>query len=126
MTEKSLWWLHVAHPKLTISSRVTTSVTNIKLTNVFMMLRKCCNHPYMLEFPMTLDGHFKVDEELVSSSGKIMLLDRMIPALIKGGHKVVSMYMNFCVIADMDQCTEVCIMLRGIWELRHLQISLVS
>ena len=58
------------------------------MNNVWMMLRKCCNHPYLLEFPMTLDGQFRVDEEIVNSCGKIMLLDRMLPALIKEGHKV--------------------------------------
>ena len=58
------------------------------MTSVFMMLRKCCNHPYLLEFPLTEAGEFKVDEQIVSCCGKIMLLDRMLPALIKQGHKV--------------------------------------
>lgn len=58
------------------------------MTSVFMMLRKCCNHPYLLEFPLTESGEFRVDEEIVSCCGKVMLLDRMLPALIKQGHKV--------------------------------------
>lgn len=58
------------------------------MTNVFMMLRKCCNHPYLLEFPMTPEGQFRVDEELIHGCGKVMLLDRLLPALIKDGHKV--------------------------------------
>jgi len=37
---------------------------------------------------MTPDGQFRVDEEIVNGCGKIMLLDRMLPALIKEGHKV--------------------------------------
>ena len=64
------------------------SATNIKLTNVWMMLRKCCNHPYLLEFPMTSDGEFRIDEDLVSSCGKMMILDRLLPLLITRGHKV--------------------------------------
>ena len=74
----------------TLSNRAVAvvSMTNIKMTNVWMMLRKCCNHPYLLEFPMTPDGQFRVDEEIVNSCGKVMLLDRMLSALIKGGHKV--------------------------------------
>lgn len=73
----------------TISNRkAVVSVTNIKMSNVWMMLRKCCNHPYLLEFPLTPDGQFRVDEEIVNSCGKVMLLDRMLPELIKGGHKV--------------------------------------
>ncbi len=65
-----------------------TSVTNIKMTSVFTMLRKCCNHPYLLEFPLTQEGEFQIDEKIVSCCGKVMLLDRMLPALIKQGHKV--------------------------------------
>lgn len=73
----------------TISHRkAVVSVTNIKMSNVWMMLRKCCNHPYLLEFPLTPDGQFRVDEEIVNSCGKVMLLDRMLPELIKEGHKV--------------------------------------
>ena len=70
-------------------------MTNIKMNNVWMMLRKCCNHPYLLEFPMTPDGQFRIDEEIVNGCGKIMLLDRMLPALIKEGHKV------WCGVVDV-------------------------
>ena len=69
--------------------RVVLSVKDIKMTSVFTMLRKCCNHPYLLEFPLTLDGDFLVDEQLVISCGKILLLDRLLPALIKRGHEVL-------------------------------------
>ena len=69
--------------------RVVLSVKDIKMTSVFTMLRKCCNHPYLLEFPLTLDGDFLVDEQIVASCGKVLLLDRMLPALIGRGHKVL-------------------------------------
>ena len=52
------------------------------------MLRKCVNHPYLLEFPLTEEGDFKIDEELMRASGKMLLLDRMLPALLERGHKV--------------------------------------
>lgn len=68
---------------------VKWSATSIKMTSVFTMLRKCCNHPYLLEFPLTEKGEFKVDEEIVTCCGKVMLLDRMLPALIEQGHKVI-------------------------------------
>ena len=69
-------------------STIRKSATNIKLTNVWMMLRKCCNHPYLLEFPMTPEGEFRIDEDLVTCCGKVMLLDRLLSALISRGHKV--------------------------------------
>lgn len=32
---------------------------------------------------------FKIDEELVTNSGKFLILDRMLPELKKRGHKVL-------------------------------------
>lgn len=58
------------------------------MQNRMMQLRKCVNHPYLLEFPLTPDGDFKVDEDIVTMSGKMLLLDRMLPALLRDGHKV--------------------------------------
>ncbi|KAK2547632.1 Lymphoid-specific helicase [Acropora cervicornis] len=66
-----------------------SSVLNIRMTNILMLLRKCCNHPYLLECPLE-EGTLlrKVDEDLVNCSGKMLLLDRMLPSLKEGGHKV--------------------------------------
>lgn len=68
------------------------------MTNILMLLRKCCNHPYLLECPVE-EGTLlrKVDEELVTSSGKMLLLDRMLPVLKKRGHKVFS-FMLFLML----------------------------
>ena len=68
-----------------------TSVVNIKLQNVVMQLRKCCNHPYLLEYPLLeTTGEYRVDEELVSSCGKMLVVDKLLPALKERGHKVSS------------------------------------
>jgi len=61
---------------------------NIRMQNRMMQLRKCVNHPYLLEFPLTPDGDFKIDEEIVTNCGKMLLLDRMLPALLRDSHKV--------------------------------------
>ena len=67
----------------------TTSVVHITVRNVLAMLRRCCNHPYLIEYPLRqADGHLRVDEELVTSCGKLALLDRMLARLHAGGHKV--------------------------------------
>lgn len=66
------------------------SEINLKMKNIMMLLRKCCNHPYLIEYPLDpATQDFKVDEELVNSSGKFLLLDRMLPELKKRGHKVL-------------------------------------
>ena len=71
------------------SKKPETSVVNIKLQNVMMQLRKCCNHPYLLEYPLIeATGEYKVDEELVSSCGKMLVVDRLLPSLKEKGHKV--------------------------------------
>ncbi|XP_071945077.1 lymphocyte-specific helicase-like isoform X2 [Antedon mediterranea] len=68
----------------------TESVVNIKLQNIVMQLRKCCNHPYLLEYPLDpVTQQFKVDEDLVKSCGKLLVLERMLPELKKRGHKVL-------------------------------------
>lgn len=28
------------------------SEVNLKLQNIMMLLRKCCNHPYLIEYPL--------------------------------------------------------------------------
>ncbi|XP_008579713.1 PREDICTED: lymphoid-specific helicase isoform X4 [Galeopterus variegatus] len=66
------------------------SEINLKLQNIMMLLRKCCNHPYLIEYPIDpVTQEFKIDEELVTSSGKFLILDRMLPELKKRGHKVL-------------------------------------
>ncbi|KAJ8307460.1 hypothetical protein KUTeg_015544 [Tegillarca granosa] len=53
-------------------------------------LRKCCNHPYLLEYPLTESGDYKIDEDVIKSCGKMLLLDKMCKELKAGGHKMSS------------------------------------
>ncbi|XP_072883284.1 lymphoid-specific helicase isoform X1 [Hemitrygon akajei] len=83
---------------------------HLKLQNVLMLLRKCCNHPYLIEYPLDCSTQeFKIDEELVKSSGKFLILDRMLPELRKRGHKVLvfsqmtsmlDILMDYCYLRD--------------------------
>ncbi|XP_032825294.1 lymphoid-specific helicase isoform X1 [Petromyzon marinus] len=81
------------------------SELNVQLSNILMMLRKCCNHPYLIEYPLTADREFKVDENLVKSSGKLLLLDRILPELRQRGHKVL-IFSQMVVMLEilMDYC----------------------
>ncbi|CAN0533957.1 unnamed protein product, partial [Ectocarpus sp. 12 AP-2014] len=54
------------------------------LNNVFMQLRKVCNHPYLF-----FDDRWPSDLDLIRSSGKFELLDRMLPKLKAGGHRIL-------------------------------------
>ncbi|KAM8924634.1 lymphoid-specific helicase [Pelodytes ibericus] len=79
---------------------------NLKMKNVMMLLRKCCNHPYLIEYPLDpVTQEFKVDQELVKSSGKFLLLDRLLPEMKKRGHKVL-LFSQMTMMLDilMDYC----------------------
>ncbi|KAJ6661744.1 hypothetical protein lerEdw1_013266 [Lerista edwardsae] len=82
------------------------SEVNLKMQNIMMLLRKCCNHPYLIEYPLDpATQQFKVDEDLVKNSGKFLLLDRMLPELKKRGHKVL-LFSQMTQMLDilMDYC----------------------
>jgi len=90
-----------------------------KLMNIQMELRKCCNHPFLisgieetemevLEKGVVADMEAKnipmskfdrkdferrrIDEVLIPSSGKMVLIDKLLPKLRKEGHKVIVIY----------------------------------
>ena len=55
-----------------------------------MDLRKTCNHPYLIEYPLTEDGLFyRADEDMVDICGKLKVLDQMLEELMIRGHKVL-------------------------------------
>ena len=88
---------HIKHPLPLFPSRYTRilmkdiDVVNnagksdkLRLLNILMQLRKCCNHPYLFDGaepgpPYTTDKH------LVDNSGKMVLLDKLLPKLQKDG-----------------------------------------
>ena len=53
------------------------------INNVLMQLRKVCNHPYLFL------NEWYADDDLIRASGKFELLDRMLPKLKAGGHRVL-------------------------------------
>jgi superfamily II DNA or RNA helicase len=64
------------------------------LLNIVMELRKCCNHPFLIkgaEDSITNGSQdaTEIFEAMVSSSGKMVLLDKLLPHLRAGGHKVL-------------------------------------
>lgn len=60
----------------------------MRLLNVLMQLRKCCNHPYLFDGaepgpPYTTDKH------LVDNCGKMVVLDKLLPKLQEQGSRVL-------------------------------------
>jgi ATP-dependent DNA helicase len=80
-----------------------------KLGNPIMQLRLCCNSPYNFFNPFlraevengeTFASDVDPDESLVSTSGKMLLLDSLLPPLIDGGHKVL-IFSQFTTTLDL-------------------------
>jgi len=60
----------------------------MRLLNILMQLRKCCNHPYLFDGaepgpPYTTDVH------LVDNCGKMSILDKLLPKLQEQGSRVL-------------------------------------
>jgi ATP-dependent DNA helicase len=80
-----------------------------KLGNPIMQLRLCCNSPYNFFNPFlkaetsageTFASETAPDESLISTSGKMLLLDTLLPALIHRGHKVL-IFSQFTTTLDL-------------------------
>jgi ATP-dependent DNA helicase len=73
-----------------------------KLQNPIMQLRLACNSPHLFYWPWRgKDGEQQdPDNTLVTSSGKMLLLDRLVPALFEKGHKVL-IFSQFKVQLDI-------------------------
>lgn len=62
-------------------------VSQKKLQNPVMQLRLACNSPHHFSWPWAPDHD--PDETLVTDSGKMVMLDRLVPYLFAKGHKVI-------------------------------------
>uniref|UniRef100_A0A6N2KIW4 CHD3-type chromatin-remodeling factor PICKLE n=1 Tax=Salix viminalis TaxID=40686 RepID=A0A6N2KIW4_SALVM len=79
----------------------------ISLINVVMELRKLCCHPYMLEgVEPDIEDTNESFKQLVETSGKLQLLDKMMVRLKEHGHRVL-IYSQFQHMLDLleDYCT---------------------
>ncbi|XVE97353.1 hypothetical protein REPUB_Repub03eG0012300 [Reevesia pubescens] len=79
----------------------------ISLINVVMELRKLCCHPYMLEgVEPDIEDANEAFKQLLESSGKLQLLDKMMVKLKEQGHRVL-IYSQFQHMLDLleDYCT---------------------
>ncbi|KAG8375831.1 hypothetical protein BUALT_Bualt10G0141200 [Buddleja alternifolia] len=76
----------------------------ISLINVVMELRKLCCHPFMLEGVEPEDSN-EFSKQLLETSGKLQLLDKMMVKLKEQGHRVL-IYSQFQHMLDLleDYC----------------------
>lgn len=62
-------------------------VAQKKLQNPVMQLRLACNSPHHFFWPWAAEAD--PDETLVTESGKMVMLDRLVPHLFAKGHKII-------------------------------------
>lgn len=78
--------------------------------NTMMELRKCCIHPYLLngaEDQIQYDYRNSHGEDqdayykaLIASSGKMVLIDKLLPKLKSNGHRVL-------IFSQMVRCLDI-------------------
>ncbi|KAI1793755.1 SNF2 family N-terminal domain-containing protein [Ganoderma leucocontextum] len=76
-------------------------VNNKNLKNVIMQLRKVCQHPFL--FHWSKDARTRepvLGDELVTTSGKMMVLERLLDALFARDHKVL-LFSQFTTMLDI-------------------------
>lgn len=82
-------------------SKEQSSTQNLKLRNMLMSLRKACNHPFQMDWPVYKGtDEYVVDKSIVNSSGKMLLLQRLLLALFDAGHKVL-IFSQFTSMLDI-------------------------
>jgi SWI/SNF-related matrix-associated actin-dependent regulator of chromatin subfamily A member 5 len=74
-----------------------------KLMNLLLQLRKICNHTYLM--PEIEPNPYEITEQIVLGSGKLLMLDRMLPKLRADGHRVL-LFSQFTSMLDIleDYC----------------------
>lgn len=75
------------------------------LSNLAMQLRKCCNHLFLLngveiEFRKAQEAGISEADFLVRGSGKLVLLDKLLPRLKEEGHRVL-LFSQFKIMLDI-------------------------
>uniref|UniRef100_A0AAQ4PVP2 Chromodomain helicase DNA binding protein 7 n=1 Tax=Gasterosteus aculeatus aculeatus TaxID=481459 RepID=A0AAQ4PVP2_GASAC len=83
------------------------------LLNTMMELRKCCNHPYLIngaeekiaeDFRESHGGRADMPDmalqAMVQAAGKLVLIDKLLPKLKAGGHRVL-------VFSQMVRCLDI-------------------
>lgn len=81
--------IHLLATQLTLTSQTEQEIGQKKLQNPVMQARLVCDSPHNFYWPWDPQDATAVDETLVTASGKMLLLDRLLTRLLTKGHKVL-------------------------------------
>lgn len=85
--QRELYKEVVAKNSDAINSIAKHAASRVNLTNILPQLRKICNHPYL--FPGTEPEPFCEGSHLYENSGKLYVLQQLLPRLKAAGHCVL-------------------------------------
>ena len=71
----------------------------VRLLNILMQLRKCCNHPYLFDGAEP-GPPYTTNEHLVINSGKLSVLDKLLPKFKSQGSIVY--WCLFLVVVSVE------------------------
>ncbi|KOO53197.1 myb domain-containing protein, partial [Chrysochromulina tobinii] len=85
--------------------RGASHVNGPSFNNLAIQLRHCCNHPFLIKGVMQAEGIDLAEDaeyltRLVASSGKLVLLDKLLPKLQQQGHRVL-LFSQFTMLLDL-------------------------
>ena len=91
-------WQKALYKQISVSATEDGDKTSSRgLNNIVMQLRKVANHPYLF----APDGYF-VNDYIFRTSGKVELLERMLPKLKAGGHRILMFFQMTAVMTIME------------------------
>ena len=82
------------------------------LRNLIMQLRNICLHPYLFDFA-EVDSKNTTVEELIATSGKLAVLDKLLRSMFKNGHRtcifsqftsMLNILEDYCVLRGWKYC----------------------
>ncbi|XP_071558664.1 lymphoid-specific helicase isoform X2 [Temnothorax nylanderi] len=83
-----------------VTERNREFLVRIQFSCRIPMYKKIVNHPYLVHCPLDSTGLPKIDDDLIKSSGKLLVLDAMLAKLKAQGHKIL-LFSTWTMILDM-------------------------
>ncbi|CAF2370180.1 unnamed protein product [Rotaria sp. Silwood2] len=77
------------HDKIQLELKEDVIAKKITGRSVIFPLLRACTHPYLLDAPRDENGEIIVNEDIITNSGKFILLDKMLAKLGQTNHKVL-------------------------------------
>lgn len=106
------WYTKILMKDIDLLNAASNKCDRVRLLNILMQLRKCCNHPYLFDGaepgpPYTTDQH------IVDNCGKLSLLDKLLKKLKEQGSrvlifsqmtKVLDILEDYCLWRQYEYC----------------------